>query len=315
MLRMGKANCYRWEIWMCKLEKYELMNHFCVIVSNFKMNNKHKSIHACLITSKLNSFKSRVDIELFEPSQVCCETILTLPKTDLLYKLTDIKDILTQLEIEKNLEIQLQLSNNFINTDIEQMENYLKEGVYRMNNEGDLVNLKNSICNLALENKYEESIILCNKLIELTQASNLECKSVYLWHSYYHRSLMFTKLEQYQISLEDARESLKYVPSLRSGMSNLYSYSSWLIAKNLENLNDTDGAKRMYSNLCKYYKKVGKTSMRITMLYNLCIINKDINRMKILIDMLEKINYRELETEKNKEELLKQMKIDLLNMQ
>lgn len=310
---MAKIGYYRWEIWKCELSGIE--DHFCVIVSNFKNNTKNVNVQVCLITSKLKDYSNRVNISLLTESQIKCDTILTLSKEKLLYKQCKIEDIFIKLEVEKNLEIQLQLSNNFINNDIEQVEKYLVKGALSMINESELVNLRNSICNLALENKYEETIILCNKLIELTQASNLECKSSYLWHSYYHRSLMFAKLGQYQLGLEDARESLKYIESLRNGMNNKYSYSSWLIAKNLESLNDINGAIRIYKNLNLFYKKIGKTNMRITMLFNICIINKDVTKMKNLITMVEKINYRELETEKNKEELLKQMNEDLFNMQ
>lgn len=306
---MSKTNCFRMEIWMCKLAQYNLENHFCVIVSNFKMNHKHKSIHCCLITSKLNNFKSRVDIELFEPSQICCDTILTIPKSNLLYKLKDITDIFTKLEIEKNLEIQLQLSSNFINTDIGQIETILGEGVSKMINESCLANLRFNICNLALENKFEESIILCNKLIEST--NNTE----YLWHSYYHRGLMFSKLGKHILSLEDARESLKFTGSLRNGLNNRYSYSLWLISKSLENLNDIDGAIRTYKSLNIFYKKIGKINMRIEMLHNIYRLKNSKPKIQYLINLVEKINYRELETNKDKNELLKQMKEDLLNMQ
>lgn len=308
---MAKTGYYRWEVWKANFSEFGIDEHFVVIVSNFKNNTKNVNVQVCLITSKLKEYSNRVNIDLLVKSQIKCDTILTLSKSKLLFRECKIEDIFIQLEVEKQLQIQMQLSSNFINNDIEQVENYLTEGVSKMINESDLSNLKNAICDLALENKYQETIIMCNKLIELTQASNLECKTKFLWHSYYHRSLMFSKLERYQISLEDARESLKYVPSLRDGMNNLYSYSNWLIAKNLENLNDIDGAKRIYSNLCSYYKKIGKTSMRITMLYNICIINKDISKMQILINILEKTNYRELETEKNKNELIMQMREDL----
>ncbi|GCD12718.1 type II toxin-antitoxin system PemK/MazF family toxin [Clostridium tagluense] len=312
---MSRPNYFRWEIWMADCSKYNLENHFVVIISNFKMNNKHKSVHCCIITSKLNSYKSRVDIELLKPSQIACETILTLPKTDLLYKLTDVKDIFTKLEVEKNLEIQFQLSNNFINTDIEQMENFLEKGVLKMGNESKLGNLRNNICNLAVENKYEQVIILCNESIKLASNSSLENRNDFLWHSTYHRSLMFSKLGNKEVALDDARESLKYVPSLRNTLSPKYSYSLWRLANCYENIGDIDGAIQIFKNLCKYYKKVGKTASRIEMIFNIYRLKNNLPKMKYLISLIEKMEFNERDTNKIKETLLKDMRQDVINMQ
>ncbi|MBU3142239.1 type II toxin-antitoxin system PemK/MazF family toxin [Clostridium sp. CF012] len=312
---MSKTSYYRWEIYMADCSKYKMENHFVVIVGNFKMNHKSKSIHCCLITSQLNNLKSRVNINLLKPSQIACETILTLNKTELLYKLTDIKDIFTQLEIEKCLEIQLQLSNDFINTDILQIENFLEEGVLQMSDNSILVNLRNNICNLAVENRYEEAIILCNESIQTASVSNLENRNDFLWHSTYHRSLMFSKLGNNEIALEDARESLKYIGSLRNVLNNRYSYSMWRISNCDENIGDIDGAIRTYKNLSIYYKRVGKASMRIEMLFNVARLKNNIPKMKYLIKLVQTMEFNERDTNKTKETLLEDMRKDLLKMQ
>ncbi|MCB2300628.1 type II toxin-antitoxin system PemK/MazF family toxin [Clostridium tagluense] len=312
---MGKTGYYRWEIWKADLSEFGIENHFCIIISNFKNNTKNANVQICLITSKLKEFTNRVNINLLTESQIKCDTILTLSKSKLLYKQCKIEDVIVQLEVEKNLENQLQLSEKYINTDVEQLMGYLGKGVQKVDNESNLVNLRNSICNLAVQNKHQEAVILCNESIQIASTSNLENKNDFLWHSTYHRSLMFSKLGNIEIALEDSRESLKYVGSLRNGLNNRYSYSMWRISNCDESIGDIVGAIRILFNLNIYYKKVGKVSMRIEILFNIARLKNNLPKMKYLMSLVEKMEFNERDTNKTKEVLLEDMRKDLIKMQ
>jgi tetratricopeptide (TPR) repeat protein len=300
---------YRMEIWECNLSKHNLKNHFCVILSNFKNNTRSKSLNVALITSKVNSLKSRVNINLYEPSQIALETLLTVNKEDCLYRLCKIEDVFTVLEIEKVLEQQLQLSKKYINDNVELLESFITKGVQRMDNESKSAELKNEICNLYLENKYQDAINMCNKLIN--SSKNID----YLFHAYYHMALSFNKLEQCQISLDNARIALQYVGSLRDGVNFKYSCTMWLISKNMECLGDIKSSIQIYKNLNLYFKKVGKLHMRIEMVFNYYRLKCNVSKMKYLISLVEKIDYRETQTNKSKVELIRQMNEDLSMMQ
>jgi len=306
----------RFDIFYANLDRLNIDNHFVVIVSNWKNNIKSKDVNCVLITSKLKEHPSHVTIEGFGlkcKSNVTCENLISLKKNELLYKVGNIEDIFTQLEIEKALESQLQLSSQYINTDIELLESYLHEGVQKLNNKSKLENLKSEICNLALEGKLQECIIKCNELIYTSNSSDITKKNLclYLWHSFYHRSLTFSKLQQHQLSLADAKESLKFCGSLRDGLNNRYAYSMWLIGKNFENLNNNIESIRIYKSLAKYYRSVGKVNMQISMLFNIARLNRSITRMITLFNIAEKINFTERETDMTKETLLKHMKEEI----
>ncbi|MBU3145024.1 type II toxin-antitoxin system PemK/MazF family toxin [Clostridium sp. CF012] len=308
---MSRTGYFRWEVWKCDLSELGMENHFCIIVSNFKNNTKNVNVQVCLITSNLKEYSNRVSVNILTQSQIKCDTILTLSKEKLLYKQCKIEDIFIQLEVEKNLQIQLQLSESFINNDIEQIEKYLGKGVMQMDNESELVLLRNNICTLAVQCKYEEAIILCDKSIELASSSLLENKNDFLWHSCYHRGLMFSKLRNYELAYESLKQALKYVGSLRNGLNFRYSCTMWVIAICFENLGNVYGSIQIFNNLRKYCKKVGKTSMRIEMIFNVYRLKNNVPKMKYLISLVEKMEFRERETNKTKDVLLEDMRKDL----
>lgn len=302
----------RFDMFYADLKELNVENHIVCIISNYKNNIKSEFVNCVLITSQLKNHPSHVDIEGFgldKLSQIICENIITVNKKNLLFKIGNIDDIYTQLEIEKALLQQQQMSSNYINANIEDLENYLKKGVKTLDNKSKIYKLKVKICDLAVEKKNQEAIIVCDELLELLNDLDLNNHNSY-WYAHYHKSLMFSRLGQYTLAESSARESLKYVGSLREGLNNFYAYSMWTLAYALEQT-EYQKAIEIYENLNRYYKKIGKMNLRLDMLFNIARLQKNISKMDMLIKITETVDFTEFENNKSKDELLKQMYLDL----
>jgi tetratricopeptide (TPR) repeat protein len=316
MFIMADIKCRRFDIFLADLKRFGIKEpHYIICLSNWKNNIKSPEINSCMITSKIKKHPAHVTFEGFglEKSQIKCEKILTVLKQELIKKVGNITDMGLQMEIEKCLQMQLQLSENYIKTDIEQLEQYLVGSIRTMNNNAVYNKLKEEIFNLAYEDKYEECLMTCNKLIESVLNSNVSNKLNYLWNGYYHRALMYVKLGHLDLALADAKESLKFVGDIRGEINNRYSYSMWMLANVYEKINKNKSIE-IYTILSKYYKNMGRTNLRIAMLFNIAKLNKNINRMNTLIQIIEHTDFTEFETEKSKKELLRQSHTDLCEL-
>jgi len=308
------------EIWMADFNfGYKSVingKHPCVILSTWKTCiKKGGSINVVPLTSNLIKYVStQVDLKGFnlkEESKALINQILTVDKSCLLFKIGMVNDISTQLEIEKSIEAQLELSNKFVSTEnAEQLEDFFLGNTKVLNNKAIYGKLKNEIGLFAKTNRIEECAVACTKLIELVLASTIENKAEFLWFGYYHRAWTFIKLKHYDMAITDARQSLKFTGNLKEGLNNRYSYSMWVLSNAYENV-DVDKSVELYTSLVRYYKSMGRTNLQIDILFNIAKCKKNVNRMITLIKIMEKFNFVENETNKTKEIILEQMNNDL----
>lgn len=321
---MSNSNIFRMDIWEADFKhSYKSVicgKHPCIILSNFKTNvRNYGTVNVIPLTSNLIKYLNvHINLngyKLKESSKALCNEIQTIDKSSLCFKIGKIDDVCTQLEIEKAILSQMNLNKNYIDTEnIEELENYFIGNIKNMNNVGLYNKLKSEIIDLAYKSENEECVISCNKLIEAVLNSNTKDKLSFLWYGYYHRALMFNRLNHYDLALADVKESLKYTGNLKEGLNDKYSYSMWLLSYTLENLNNIEKAIEIYKNLEKYYKNMGRLNLRIDMLYNVARLNENSNRMYTLIQIVEKIDFSEFNTNKTKEGVLKQMYEDYFKL-
>jgi hypothetical protein len=79
----------------------------------------------------------------------------------------------------------------------------------------------------------------------------------------------------------------------------------------MKNLSLNKKAITIYRKLALYYKKENKTNMRINVIFNIAKLEKNFKKMNVLILLMKKIEFKDFDTNKSKEILLKQMEDDL----
>lgn len=308
-------NCRRFDIFLADLKEFGIEEyHYIVIVSNWKANIKSQSINCCLISSQIKPLPSHVDFDgkaygLSKRSQIKCENIYTLNKNKLKNKIGNISDIYLQLEIEKAIESQLQLNSKYINQDVRQIENLFMKRVNNMNNISKYEKIKMELREYAYSGNNALCVGKCTELIEILKKDKSDLKEYYQY-AYYHRALMFIKLEEYEKCLQDAHESLKHIGDIKKETNNMYSYTMWIISSVYISLNMLDKSMSIYYTLLKYYKSTGRHNMRVIILFNIAKEKRKIHWMKILMKIMESMNFQEFETDKTKDKILKEMEKD-----
>lgn len=320
-LKMIK-NVHRMEIWMADFKDNGNKSvvkgkHPCIIISGWKSNIKKSGIvNVIPITSNLTKYLNvHIDLHGYSlkgQSKALCNQVCSIDKDLLEFKIGQIDDIYTQLEIEKAILTQFQMNNQRLEIeDNKQFEDYFINTMKGNNNIKIYNDLKDKIYELTSKELYEDCIISCNKLIELILDSKIVNKMEFLWHGYYHRAMAYSKMNHNDLALEDARMSLTFIDNIRSGISNKYSYSMWMVAYCYENIGDIEAALKVYSQISLYYKSQGRFGMRAAIIFNIAKLEKNINRMKSLTKIMENANFIEYETNKTREYLLQQMKEEL----
>lgn len=180
-----------------------------------------------------------------------------------------------------------------------------------MEEENSFCKLKYEIYQLSINKEYDKCISRCDELIGLINKHKIDEKKEYLWYAFYHKGIMYSKINQYDLALKNAKESLKYVGDIYE-INNNYSYTMWLLAKCYENLYTTiDEAIDIYKTLSRYYKMIGYKNLRISTIFNQAVLLKNTNRMMQLIKIVEQIDFEENECDLSRYKLLEEMNKDI----
>lgn len=292
-----KTGYKRFDIWNARLAIGE---HPIVIISNWKSNMKSKDVNVCIITSQVKSHPSHVIIEGFglnKVSQVKCDNIYTVSKSNLKFKIGEIDDIAKQIEIDDRLKSQLQLEQKYNNSSIEDLETlFLKSNTDKVI---DIRKLSDEITYYLKNNNIDETIRICNKLILNTKDNS------YLWHGYYHLGLCLYKQEKYHEALFTTKNTFKY---LNLKIDDRYALTMFLLASCYSKVNNTDKAIQIYYKLASYYKSINYTNLRAAVIFNIANIFNNKKAKVNLIRIVESTNRLNTNyTYMTKESLLKQM--------
>ena len=197
----NKRNIHRMDIWMVnlKLNCESVMNgkRPCIILSSWRTCiRKTGIVNVVPLTTNLTKYLDvHIDLEgynLKEMSKILCNQVLTIDKDLLLFRLGKIDSISKQLEIEKAVETQMDLTKSRLNVeDTDELENFFMGRVKNISNRAVYDDLKNEIRELLCNGENEKCIIACDKLKLLVIDSDLGNKNEYLWFCSYHSAIMF----------------------------------------------------------------------------------------------------------------------------
>lgn len=286
---------FRGDIWFANLQRLGIENHYVVIVSNWRNNIKSDNVTVVLITSKDKvTDKTNVAIEgygLKKKSKVLVDTIFTIKKDELIYKLDKIESI-KMLEIDtkmrRYLELEDRYSNNILSEELENL--YLEEiekGITKEKEE--LQKLKVKLWQLYLEKEYDKALEIADELKDKTLKSKIINKNEYNYYSSHIKALCYIKKDKFVDGLECAKESLILIGNpMKFNEDN--AMVLWSLARCYEGIGDIYKAIRVYNMLSKFYKQNNDFNGRISCIFNYAKLKNNINRMRDLKDILEKSN-------------------------
>lgn len=313
---MENVKCRRFDIFLADLKRFGIEEpHYIICLSNWKNNIKSPEINSCMITSKIKNHPSHVTFEGFGlgKSQVKCEKIHTVLKSELIKKVGHIDDASLQISIDQALAQQLQLDNKYNNFDALDLEKLFIDNNDKVEStKVKLEKLKSEIHANFYSGKYKEAIILSYKLKELAQKTNVENRNEYIWVSLYMKGLSNLKLNNVSDALLDAQESITYIRPQENNV--YYSLNLWLLSRIYEETGDTMKAKNIYKTLIKYYKNNYENILRISCCFNLAKLYLNKKAMTKIYHMLENstcTNRNIFNTQNYKDEILTDMKKEL----
>ena len=313
---MALTGFRRFDIFLAKM-KNDIEPHYILIVSNYKMNIKSTEVNAVMISSKLKKLPSHVDFEGFgltKPSQVKCEKLMTVLKSDLIKKVGNIEDINLQIKIENALSQQLQLSSNYSNFDALDLENLFIDNNNIINN--DKVNLEKLKSNLytSYRNKeYNNSIVLAYRLKEFAENSKFSGRNTFIWYSLYMMSLSNLKLDNVEEALIKVKECLLYINTPQTYDKN-YGLSLWLLSSVYTKIEEIGKSFKILKSLTRYYKNNYENLLRTACLFNIAKIKNNKKAMTNIYNILENIectNRSIYNKPEYKENLRLEMKMEL----
>ena len=314
---MIKTGFRRFDIFLADMSQFNIENHYVCIVSNYKNNIKADSCNCIMISSKLKKLPSHVDFEGFgltEPSQVKCEKIYTLLKTDLIKKVGNIDNLNLQLKIEKALAQQLQIDVSYNNFNAFDLENLFVENNSKVENEKvKLEKAKSKLYSSYRNKEYKESITLASELKELALNSKYVGKVEFIWYSVYMHSLVNLDLLNLEEAYISAQECMTYI-NRPDGYDKNYSLSLWLLGSISEKMHDIVKSTTIFKALSRYYKNNYENLMRSASVYNIAKSKNDLKAMKNIYTILENMECTDrsiYNKEEYKQELLLEMRTDI----
>lgn len=312
---MIKTGYRRFDIWLCTMEN-GIDPHYCVIISNYKMNIKSDELNMCQISSKLKKLPSHVDIIGFgleKPSQIKCEKLLTKNKSQLIKKVGNITDISLQIKIEKALQMQLELNVNYSSFNTLDLENLFVDNSKIKSDKVVLEKLKSQLYDAYMKRELKEAIIVAHELKELATISKYQNAKEYIQYSLYIKASCNLGLKNLDMSLIDIQDSLRYI-SNPSDYSSQYSLSLWCMASICKQMGKVNEGCQIYKALGRHYKNNYESLMRCASLFNLAIANENFKAMNNIYKILEKTectNRSIYNREEYKQELLLDMRNEL----
>jgi len=296
---------------MCNLKpsyKYCISGlHPVIVVSSFKHLLKNDLIQVIPITSNIKKVcKSHVAIEEFgldKDSKIMCEQVLTVNKVDLTFKIGKVSNV-KMVEINTILKQHLQLDNKFKNLQSEDLEEIFLMGDKTMDKKRELNILKSKILPLYLEEKYNECIDQCSKLIKKTNMNE------FLWYGNYMKSSSFIRLNDINNGLISAKTSIKYVNEVDI-LSQDYTFSMLLLARCYTDI-DKKKACSIYKTLSNVYRELTNDRLRLTVIFNMAKLKLNFNAMERLIKIVENTNTTNWYFSENKTDFIENMKMELM---
>jgi len=316
------------DIWMCEIKNdYKSVingKHPCLILSQWRTNiRKNGSINVIPLTSNLVKYvDTHIDLKgynLKNESKAMCNEILTIDKLNALFCIGKVTDLSTQLQIEKAVQTQLDLSrSNFDALDLENLfvdnNNTVKQCKV------ELEKLKNQLFISHKNKTYKESIVLADNLKELALSlKDCDTNQEFLWYATYMHSLSDLYLNNLDSALKNVQECFCYISNVSDFGTN-YSLSLYLTANIAEDMKDTQKACRIYQALTKHYKSNNENILRISTLYNVALMKNNHKAMRNIYKILEKVvttNRSIYSNEEYKQNLIIEMRAELnaLNIQ
>lgn len=304
-------NVRRYDVFLVDMSMYKLENHFMCCVSNWKNNNKSSSYNFVMMSSKVKKHPNHIDVTFLEKDvQIQCESIFTITKNQLIYHAGTIEDANKRLEINQKLSSQLELDSKYNNNSLYDMQKLFVDNVKTMNNLIEVKKIANAINDSSKNNKIEECIHECYKLISVIKTSDIEDKNYYNWYAYYHLALQEHRSKDYLKAVESTRESLKYIGNI-DVYNKRYGFSMWMLGSIYEKLEQKEQAIKIYKILTQYYKRLNQVNHRASCIFNIANIQKNKTRMNNLLKIIENTDINNNRTDLSKENLIQQMKNEI----
>lgn len=292
---MNKKGIYRGDIYFADLSDISMKNHPIVVVSNWKLNSKKDRITVAIISSQMEKYidKNVVidEVGLIKESKITVETLHTIEKSKLLYKV-GVLGTKALLELDDKLRNTLELQDKAYNVDTNELENLFVETMQNLDEDVkvELQHLKIELWNSYKSKNYEDAIYSYEMLKEKALKCRLMNKREYLYYAYYMGSLAYIKMENFEMGLDLAKQSLACVGNPNE-LNNDYANSMWAIARCYEGQNEKTKSIKIYESLVRYYERNNDINMQSACMFNIAKLNESLEQMIEVKNTLEKVVY------------------------
>ena len=268
------------DLYSCSFESTNIVEgeHPILIISSNKslMKNKLQLTGIPLTSNLTRILRNNIILEgygLKLPSKLQVEKIVTIEVADLVSYIGHVDDM---TEVNQCVKRQLDLDNH--NNSIERMVGLIG------NSNKDLETLKSKIYSNYYDEKYDETLELCDKIIKLAREKS---QRSFIWIGFYTKSMINKKTNNIDEAIYEISQAKNYLDMDINNKN--YKLTMWLYASLIESV-DKDFSIVIYKELATSYKLSCLTMERVSCIWNILRLKGKKRSMENLLKIIKNIN-------------------------